>query len=134
MPRSRMEKTQKRLSTSCCKIRRLRLWMHAAQRMVVILFGFNAHENARTSAAARNNVSRISESRLEFRGNFLHRRADHWNFLPAHLYSEKAGARERRFFCDAKRCIGERLSAVFALPSTRSKCAAAETNRAPAFR
>src|SRR4051794_22102311 len=62
-----------------------------------------SHENARTSAAYRDDVSRTGEPRSELRRNFLHRRAHDWNFLPAHMLGKKTGTRKRRFFCNIKR-------------------------------
>src|SRR5437867_3968357 len=88
------------------------------------------HENARTSAAHRDDVSRTDEARSELRRNFLHRRAHDWNFLPAHMLGKKTGTRKRRFFLNIERRTGERLSALLALPSARSKRASAETDRA----
>src|SRR5262245_19925685 len=90
------------------------------------------HENARTSTAGRDDVSRAGEPRSELRRNFLHRRAHDRNFLPAHMLGKKTGTRKRRFFCDVKRRSGERLSALLALSSARSKRASADTDRAPA--
>ena len=51
-----------------------------------------AYENTRSSSAAGNDVSRARESRFELRMNFLCRRAHNWNFLPAYMHGEKAGA------------------------------------------
>ena len=89
-----------------------------------------SHENARTSAAHGDDVSRTGEPRSELRRNFLHRRAHDWNFLPAHMLGKKTGTRKRRFFCNIKRRTGKRLSALLAMPSARSKCASAEADRA----
>src|SRR4030095_5403929 len=135
----------------CSKIPTPRLWMYAALPMAALRSEFNAHkdslpnsllefrrcindpeclgflhENARTSAARRDDVSRPDEPRSKFRRNLLHRRAHDWNFLPAHMLGKKTGTRKRRFFCNIKRRFGERLSPLFALPPTRSKCASAE--------
>src|SRR5262245_7890782 len=88
------------------------------------------HENARTSTAGRDDVSRAGEPRSELRRNFLHRRAHDRNFLPAHMFGKKTDTRKRRFFCNIKRRSGKRLSALLALPPTRSKRASAETDRA----
>src|SRR6476619_4965313 len=79
------------------------------------------HENARTSAAHRDDVSRTGEPRCELRGNFLYWRAHDWNFLPSHMLGEKTSTGERRFLCNIKRRTGKRLSALLALPSARSK-------------
>src|SRR6476620_11174795 len=89
-----------------------------------------SHENARSSGDHGDDVSRTGEPRSELRRNFLHRRAHDWNFLPAHMLGEKTGTRKRRFFCNINRRTGKRLSALLAMPSARSKCAAAEADRA----
>src|SRR3954470_8102826 len=89
-----------------------------------------SHENARTSAAHRDDVSRTGESRSELRGDLLHRCAHDRNFLPPHMLCKKTGARKRRFFCNIRRRTGERLPALLALPPARSKCASAEADRA----
>src|SRR5215213_3932664 len=86
------------------------------------------HENARTSAARRDDVSRIDETRFELRRNFLYRCAHNWNFLPAYVLGKKTGTRKRRFFCNIKRRTGKRLSALPTLPPARSKRASAETD------
>src|SRR4051794_20298151 len=44
-----------------------------------------SHENARTSTAHRDDVSRTREPRPELRGDLLHRCAHDRNFLPAHM-------------------------------------------------
>src|SRR5438093_10615475 len=51
-----------------------------------------SHENARTSAARRDDVSRTGEPRSELRRNFLYWRAHDWNFLPPYMLGKKACA------------------------------------------
>src|SRR5262249_18614054 len=89
-----------------------------------------SHENARTSSANRDDVSRTGQPGSELRRNFLHRRAHDWNFLSSHMFGKKTGTRKRRLFCNIKRRSGKRLSTLFALPPARSKRPSAETDRA----
>src|SRR5437016_13377236 len=93
-----MEANRRRSLKHCCKIPRLRLWMHAVQTAAVTRSGSNAHENTRTSSSVRNDVSRPGESRSELCGNLLRRRSHDWNFLLAHWLGEKTSARKCRFF------------------------------------
>ena len=63
-------------------------------------------------------------------------------FSAAHMLGKKTGTRKRRFFCNIKQRIGERLSASLALPSARCdprppkliERLRAEVERAPAGR
>src|SRR6266487_3305497 len=102
MPNQRMKPNLRRSLKRCWKIPGLRLWMHAVQTAVVTRSGSNGYESARTSSSLRNDVSRFGQSRPELRRDFFCWRAHDRNFLPANVHGEKTGARERRFFRDAK--------------------------------
>src|SRR5438876_11461397 len=119
-----MEANRRRSLKRYCKIPRLRLWMHAVQTAVVTRFGSNGYESARTSSSLRNDVSRFGQSRPELRRDFFCWRADDGNFLPANVHGNKTGARECRFFRDAKPGVARWVSSLLTLSSDESRQAA----------